>query len=105
MNDQDIIRKAVELADGWSYQPIDFVWIHQHGADEAYSLEVQWVLDALAAQLVRQVDALPEPKPMIICSATACSVVHPDESYLMEGNDAGRTMNTLRAIIESGVLG
>lgn len=64
MIDQDTLRKAVELADGWSItgkgrivmpQPDGFYidWPHLYLADYPESLEV--VLDALAAQLVRQV--------------------------------------------------
>lgn len=54
MNDQDYIRKAVELADGWRLSS-SILW----GPDRLQApVTNQAMLDALAAHLVRQVDAL-----------------------------------------------
>ena len=105
MNDQDIIRKAVELADGFGLMP---------GWDEAFYVEQpwdelsssfkdpdQWMLDALAAQLVRQVDALPVPR-FLVDSVGATLYGEKGQGTFIRGPD--RTMNTLRAIVESKVL-
>ena len=58
MNDQDYIRKAVELADGWGYSPTHpDQWVTAPGlSNTPMSLlpQNQPRLDALAAQLVRQ---------------------------------------------------
>ena len=53
VNDQDIIRKGVDLADGWkAYKN----YASTLGFTGSYELlaESQYALDALAAQLVRQ---------------------------------------------------
>ena len=117
MNDQDYIRKAVELADGYAatekywYGP----WYGPSDGYFDYDLEptgkrVQPALDALAAQLVRQVDA--------IAPSVAFSCGFQGEVFMYEENtdkewDAGygvrdevgdRTMNTIKAIVDSGVL-
>ncbi len=66
MNDQDYIHKAVELAEGWLIaknglitlpQPDEHYidWPHLYLADYPEALTL--AIDALAAQLVRQVDA------------------------------------------------
>lgn len=101
----DTLRKAVELADGFSLKHLG-AFIEQDNLWELVPVDKcpQPVLDALAAQLVRQVDALAEPTPIIVASATAVSVVLPDDAFLMDGNDKGRTENTITAIVESGVL-
>ncbi len=55
----DLIKRAVELAEGWKligeivYPPVKNSNIAMHVLNPK-----QWMLDALAAQLVRQVDAL-----------------------------------------------
>ena len=63
MNDTEVIRKAVELA-GWQTtrlgnQSVQVFVPHGEGGEHPLlsigQLDYQWVLDALAAQLVRQV--------------------------------------------------
>lgn len=103
--DDEYIRAAVSLAEGWRLQNEILVIHTETNLWMFLDRHVQQILDALAAQLVRMVDALPEPTPMIIASATAVSVVLPDETFLMEGNNNGRSMNTIKAIVDSGVLG
>ena len=102
MNDKDYIRKAVELADEWVTYDTTFLggcYFAQHSYDKV----PQPVLDALAAQLVRQVDALPAesgvdvfPQQSIIYEASG------NEAFVYVGDD--RTMNTIKAIVDSGVL-
>ncbi len=110
MTDQDYIRKAVELADGWSipetpeltycapnFDPL----CHGHFNDYVDEMP-QWHKDALAAQLVRQVDGLSDYSGVR---------VRPDitELFLDQGAMAiatgdNRTMNTIKAIVDSKEL-
>jgi len=59
-----LLREAVGYADGWDWIDTKGKWaIWAPWNDAAYAsagehIESQWVLDALAAQLVRQVDAM-----------------------------------------------
>ena len=118
MADEEYIRAGVELAEGWrfntpeerekhdtSYWRQELVRIPSFGH---YALPLsQQALDALAAQLVRQVDAL------------GCFEVsaYPENTSVVEtdgeggfvslagyntGND--RAMNAIRAIVDSGAL-
>lgn len=119
MNDKQIIQAAVELADGWSlvhiYDGED--WGQEFGDNSGVPTQqvliqdphkFQSSLDALAAQLVRQVDALDrgafhcEPTRGIVCEVTKHYPFSHKTTEVAEGPD--RTMNTLRAIVESGVL-
>ena len=102
MNDQDYIKKAVELADGWYWGVNDLV-------DPPPELRPigpvndtlpQIYLDALAAQLVRQVDATDYEIRMQLCAATIFYAG--DEFWQLGGK--GRTMNTIKAIVDSKVL-
>ena len=101
MNDQDYIRKAVELADGWSISQKDILTTAHHGYFG--NIEDIEILDALAAQLVRQVDALDDPwvteypRKSIIYSDSLCQ-------HIAEVKGPDRTMNTIKAIVDSGVL-
>ena len=101
--DQDLIRKAVELANGFEVQGD---WLCYQG----YLIALckidrpnQVCLDALAAQLVRQVDAT---KHWFECSTNRGARV-----WLKDGSGKvfsrvgdARTPHTIRAIVESGVL-
>ena len=90
MNEQDYIKAAVELADGWTYHDGDC----SHEETERWfigcKLPQVW-LDALAAQLVRQVDAIDGEK------------IHNDFIQIGVG-PKDRTMNTIKAIVDSKVL-
>ena len=105
----DLIRKAVELADGFR----QFCGLYQIG-DEWNEAETdddnpqQWFLDALAVQLVRQVDAL-EGLAFDSKGGKFLEVIIWDfrpGNNRMTGSARGqdRTMNTIKAIVESGVL-
>ncbi len=114
MDDQDTIRKAVELADGWTSGtvgitlPSDGIRLYDHPITGPMSLEQFW-LDALAAQLVRQVDAL-NPDYLFTCDedhdAYVYDVTHDkaDLDHITEGTGGDRTMNTIKAIVDSKVL-
>lgn len=110
MTDQDYIRNAVELADGFENQINEagnYIEIHDVPYARIY-LDVprqdnQWVFDALAAQLVRQVDELSD----------YWVITRPHRTRIMAGLISGifkeaegpdRTMSTIKAIVDSEVL-
>ena len=115
MNDADTIKAGVELV-GWSYtrlgdQRLAVFIPHPEPTPGGELLRIgyldeQHVKDALAAELVRQVDALEggafhcEPNKGIVCGS------YEDESHytiaVAEGPD--RTMNTIKAIVDSSIL-
>jgi len=120
---QDYIRKAVELADEWQTtrlgdQRIKAFAPHGEGGEHPLTdigyLDQQCVLDALAAQLVRQVDVLSDYGVFTEPEQTHVWEVEPEPEILggelyeggkwwhSEGPD--RTMNTIKAIVDSGVL-
>lgn len=103
MTDQDTtyIRKAVELADGFQrrghmvmvYGEIR-MWLNNPG---------KMYLDALAAQLVRQVDAT--GKYTVTTYESTSTVLNTSPGHLwIEATGPDRTMNTIKAIVDSGVL-
>jgi len=114
MNDQDYIRKAVELADGWSWQgeiylgrTDDPLIMVNTSAGVMLESDERMALDALAAQLVRQVDTKMGVSIQIVSGSAHIKVVifsrNPDrETAQAFGPD--RTMNTIKAIVDSGVL-
>ncbi len=109
MNDQDYIRKAVELADGWA----DNNWREIQGIPdgagfvapitEGYFPNNETFLDALAAQLVRQVDALNRYDVRI---SKRCTLMYDDPAMAAQwgSSDDNRTMNTIKVIVDSEVL-
>ena len=92
------MRRAVELADDWQLTRWDNV-IRPKGLF-AIGIERQVVKDALAAQLVRQVDN--QIGSWVEISPTQTKVYGDHGDHKLDGPD--RTMNTLKAIIDSGVL-
>lgn len=113
---KDVIRKAVELADDWKLEyevggrrdeyitSADGFW-----GPMSEALEKRVLLDALAAQLVRQCDEkLKDWRCLeLFLGHTAVRRFEPLSDI---GEDIaacygkGRTMNTINAIVESGVL-
>lgn len=113
MNDEQYIRKAVELA-GWEYDDNtltgrSFVELPKIERESKMMLASKWLdtedpvlLDALAAQLVRQVDAI-DCDVEITCGEIA--VCDPYGSILERRDEVGdRTLNTIKCIVDSGVL-
>jgi len=107
MNDQDYIRKAVELADGWEvekYHPFGEkcqVFNYPGGVLRVWEIDwPKWAKDAIAAQLVRQVDAtghnLSVDKHIVIINLMR------QRKATEKGPD--RTMNTIKAVVDSKVL-
>ena len=109
MNDQDYIKEAVELADGWGWV------IYPNGSLTLLINDGEFIEDdpsispydmpkilkaALAEQLTDQVDAI-HPEMLTVWS---------DLTRLRSGTDKffsdgrGRSMNTIKAIVDSRVL-
>ena len=96
-----LIKRAVELADDFSWPTRTMRAYGETPWEEPLETPCQRFLDALAAQLVRQVDALGPDYSVR---------THPTETYVYEesgykkcvGDD--RTENTITAIVESKVL-
>ncbi len=101
MNDREYIRKAVELADGFQLTGDGKHFSLPHGNYlPAIKNCPQQYLDALAAQLVRQVDATNYEVRMQACATT---IFYGGKEFWQLGGK-GRTMNTIKAIVDSGVL-
>jgi hypothetical protein len=96
----DLIRKAVELADGYKWLHRDQVEIPDLNNAVLRPFEQQWFLDALAAQLTRQVDSL-EWDTIVWRKATGIYDRLLEAQTYQQGDD--RTMNTIKAIVDSGV--
>lgn len=105
MTDDEYIRPAVELADGFLDCGSYFV-TPDRPMGVKYSGANQSSLDALAAQLVRQVDRTDRYS---FFSHRDCATVteyvdgYPNEFGGAIGRD-NRTMNTIKAIVDSQVL-
>lgn len=113
MNDQDYIRKGVELADGfeiknptkleiecWGEQ--DILWVEDYGSCPI-NLIPQLVFDALAAQLVRQVDATGSHWVRPLPDSTTIFHSHSNDA-VQAVCGLGRTMNAIKVIVDSKVL-
>jgi len=113
MNDQGYISKGIKLADEWDLTEGQltlpggrFTYLTTESGVEKIDVP-QYILDALAAQLVRQVDAMDD---LSVITESGCSLVHDvsrRDGYSVgmanhEGPD--RTMNTIKAIVDSDVL-
>ena len=102
----DLIRKAVELADGWRNirgTDVHYVQSPFTGLCGLGRLS-QGEKDALAAQLVRQVDAL---KIQLFESGGVGQALVWKSNHLIDKTEVrgpDRTLNTIKAIVESGVL-
>ena len=99
--DRDYIRAAAELL-GWNIDDDNWVYHQFANVSQAY-LAWHWVKDHIAAELVRQVDALEQYQFNFGMLGTGvfdrtCGTL---KGYC-KGDD--RTMNTIKAIVESGVL-
>jgi len=110
MNDQDYIRTAVELADGWEIIGNDVVfsdgWLAHEPRFLNYSLP-EWAKDALAAQLVKQVDALDDFWVDSDNYGTAkvwIGDLDGPKSRIAKSNDDNRSMNTIKVIVDSKVI-
>jgi len=108
MDDKDVIRKGAVLidwevdSDNWTYPEVD-------GIPKQVHLSWGWVQDIIAAQIVRQIDVLDnfwvdsDPHGTAkVWSGSAFSVG--DMARIAKANDEDRTMNSIRAIVDSGVL-
>ena len=113
MNDQDYIRKAVELADGWiacddffmlpNLSEIRYDGLRSHVSDGYVQEALEQIhKDALAAQLVRQMDAT---EYRVLTDDDETTIHYKEESeYRFASYGPDRTMNTIKAIVNSKVL-
>lgn len=105
MSDEEYIRKAVELAEGWYFFDDDRVECCTNG-HYTFDVDDQIFLDALAAQLARQVDAIEG----IEFDSKGSNEVYvwdhrPGKNRVAaHGISTDRTSNTIKAIVDSGVL-
>ena len=122
MTDEDYIRQAVELADGWVSELVgrgasidrydegeETILPKDSGVWWNLSGMPQFVIDALAAQLVRQVDALPVGKfpddaPTDIYILNGSTDIWHKKRLHAQAKGPDRTMNNIKAIVDSGVL-
>ena len=106
-DDNEYIKAAVELADGWE-------WISDNRLGEVGLPDSRlWYLrlpdesviykDALAAQLVRQVDDTYAVWQFPIGVSVSSKDVEDAREFAMV-NGPDRTMNTIKVIVDSGVL-
>ena len=109
MNDQDYIRKGAELA-GWQTTRLgnQRVAVFIPTEDEGTVLRIgyldeQHILDALATELARRVDALDH---WLSVTADATDRRCARWCYFQETirEKGGRTLNSIKAIVDSGVL-
>ena len=102
--DKNILKKAVELADGWGLTHDGFVFGPQIVGTHVDRMG-QPAKDALAAQLVRQVDALPCGELEVWVRRNIAWVEHEDGSRPISRYDGiDRTENTITVVVESKVL-
>lgn len=119
MSDEEYIRKAVELADGFKQRSEGFIREFDDSGANFINFYLEWPeledelrfgLDALAAQLVRQVDALGPNYAMQLARDVVCvDIYEPEGPRLLAHAQScidgpNRTMNTIRAIVDSKVL-
>lgn len=108
MNDEQYIRKAVELADGWRLvKQRDGMERMDNNVCAGFPIKVDdldhiWV-SALAAQLVEQVDAL-DGHSFSSNALQWCYVSRADGARTHFCASSDRTMNTIKAIVNSKVL-
>lgn len=111
--EQDYIREGVELADGWDCEIHGSQISSYIRSSEGYcgTTASRELLDALAAQLVRQVVELPskfrgdtqiEGAHMIIHPGLSTYISLPNRWHAKEGTNTA--MNTICAIIDAEVL-
>lgn len=108
MNDQDYIKEGVDLA-GWQTTRLGnqrvAVFIPTEKAGTVLRigyLDEQHVKAALAARLTDQVDALPIETSLQISQLSTLLLAGDDISTCVQSPD--RTMNTIKAIVDSKVL-
>ncbi len=109
MSNQNYIKRAVELAKHWwgagteAFGPSNF---HRPYASlKVDSPDTRFFLDALAAQLVRQIDALDTPHTIQVSHNRVWSGYRSKSAEtwkITQGPD--RAMNTIKAIVNSSVL-
>ena len=101
MNDEEYVRKAVELADG-----IEFGEAEDQLVIQGETITSVYGLDILAAQLVRQVDGSTRHHVEIThgWAAVRTGIAYEEIRSISASYGPDRTMGTIRVIVDSGVL-
>ncbi len=103
MNDTEVIKAAVGYADGWELKENRIYFIDLFHGDMGVPLSncPKWMLAALAAQLVEQIDAMPINAYVIAYWMQTTILVDGKIKYETKPREnQGRTMNTLRACVD-----
>ena len=103
------IRKAGELGDGWTicdgkYESLSALMAETVDGYRFY-LADHILLDYLAAQLVRQVDALGDDAAFVSLRDKVVVTNYLSVNGQADERGDDRTMNTIKAIVDSKVLG
>ena len=108
----ETLRKAVELADGWGLSDSELVlWPDTPGRYFdwpniylCYAAECQPMIDALAAQLVRQVHAISPTIASVYVDPDSTTVYTRDDGGFKHEFESSQAENTINAIVASEVL-
>ena len=102
--DEHYFLEGVELAEGW--ERVDSYQVRINGVGHWFNAQTpDYVKDALAAQLVRQVDALETPHTVeMVHGAVWVGYRSQSAETFRKTKGPDRTMNTILAIVDSGVL-
>ena len=111
-NDQDYIRKAVEIAEPKFRMRRDSEgFVHYYGESDHEFIGTlfeegldQYLVDALAAELVRMVDAREDFSLRCYDEFTSLFLRQNGMRLLAKVSSEGRSMNSIKAIVDSGVL-
>ena len=118
MTESDYIRAAVELAEGWRIDRSNiapkieivvppFLGENMHGRLDNLHAGIK---DALAAELVRMVDALDDPEIVLQSFYDRCYITRAGKEQIATARGPDRTMNSIKAVVDfanenPGVLG
>ncbi len=112
--EQDYLREAIKFLDYEITEANDdgffFVFPLETKNGQTYTRHVhcswQWVKDALAAQLVRQIDQRKVASVYIVPEMTEVQWEYESSDTLDSATSRGpdRNMNTIKAIVDSGVV-
>jgi hypothetical protein len=109
VTDTDYIREGVKLADGFQLTNDERYFSMPHGGYVPTIDECpQQYIDALAAQLVRQVEYA---EHIVAVTKEVTQIKHVRDNYsthvhepVARKSGPDRTLNTIKAIVDSGVL-
>ena len=107
MTDEEYIRAGVELAEGFMMDASNRQMLVPRVGWTQFNQPIPSAAkDALAAQLVRQVDAVRSKSGYLLCvwQKPKSTTILDGEKLVCPAAGDRREMNTIRAIVDSGVL-